>query len=623
VTIPTGASFHVGLAFLLGMVGQVLARHLRIPGIVVLLGLGVAAGPDGLDLLRPATLGGGLSSLVTFAVAIILFEGGMALDLRSVWRQGRAIRGLVTVGALVTAAGAGLAAHLLLGWEGPPAVLFGTLMIVTGPTVIQPILRRIRVSPRVATVLEGEAIFGDALGATVAVVALELALAPSGESLGHGWIGLLERFGVGVCLGLAAGGAIALAVRYEKVVAAEVRNALSFAILVGAYQLGEAVVGESGIIVAIAAGLVVGNLPGTKARGLHAFKEELTTLLLGLLFVLLAADVRLTEIRALGWAGVAVVASLMVVVRPVNVALATLGTDLTWRERGFLSWLAPRGIVAAAVASYFAEVLDAEGVGGGAALRALVFLVIAATVTIQGISGGLVARLLGVARGPRSGWAILGANGLGIALAERLGRDETILVDSSADHTAFARSRGLRAVTANALDESTLLHPEVESRKGFVATTPNEEINFIFARRAREILRVSDLWVALRRHHQGIRPEMLEEIRAHVLYGGPHQLEVWALRFERGLVALEWWRPGEEVDEIPGLESEETISTLLPVALRRGDDVVPFSSDVTPKEGDAVAFALFTEREDEAREALTGSGWSAAPPDGGNETDAT
>jgi len=620
LNLSTSPAFHVGLAFLLGMVGQVLARHLRVPGIVVLLGFGVLAGPDGLGLIRPETLGGGLSDLVAFAVAIILFEGGMALDLVEVWHQGRTIRRLVTLGAAITAVGAGLAAHFVLGWEGPPSVLFGTLVVVTGPTVIQPILRRIRAAPRVATILEGEAILGDAIGATIAVVALEFMLAPPAAELSRGGRGLLERLAVGLSLGALAGIAIALAVRHERVVSREMRNALAFAIVVGFYQLGESIRSEVGILVAITAGLVVGNLPGRRARGLHQFKEELTTLLLGLLFVLLAADVRLAEIRALGWRGALVVALLMFLVRPLDVLASSAGSDLSVRERAFLAWLAPRGIVAAAVASHFADVLAHQGIAGGAELRAMVFLVIAVTVTLQGLSAGPIARALGVARGPRSGWAILGANGLGMALAARLGdREEVVLVDGAADRCHEARARGFRVVEANALDEETFNHPEIESRRGFVATTQNEEVNFIFARRARDLLRATEVFVALRSQHSAILPDMVEEIHARTLFGRECRLDVWALRFERGLIEVETRVAGRDTGIPPAGEADDGGGSFLPLVVHRSGEVMPFAISGKARAGDAVEFAIHVDHRDEARAALAEAGWQRDAPASGAE----
>lgn len=606
--IPADPSFHVGLAFLLGMVGQVVARHLRVPGIVVLLATGVAVGPDGLGWLRPATLGAALPQLVSFAVAIILFEGSLALDLRAVWHQAPAIRRLVTVGALLTASAGAAAAHFVLSWEGPAAVLFGALIVVTGPTVIQPILRRIRLLPRVATILEGEAILGDAIGATLAVVALELSVSSSSALLARtGWA-LAARISVGVLLGLIAGVLVALSVRYERIVPPEVRNALAFAIVVGFYQIGDALSNESGILVAIVAGLLVGNLPGKRARRLHEFKEELTMLLLGLLFVLLAADVRLDEIAGLGWKGAAVVVLMMLVVRPLNVAVSTAGCGLEARERVFLAWLAPRGIVAAAIASHAGIVLQHEGIAGGPQLRALVFLVIAVTVTLQGLSAGPVARALGVAKPPRSGWAVLGANGLGLALAERLARTQAVVViDVAPERCRHARDLGFSVVEANALEEATFGIDEVEARLQFVAATPNEEVNFLFARRARELLKARELWIALRRDHSAIQPEMVAEIGGRILFARERRLGLWASRIETGLAEIEAFVAGEDA-ALPQGESA-LWADLLPLAHHRQSVVAPFSDSLALRAGDVVDFAVLRSRRTEIRKVLGSSGW--------------
>lgn len=608
--VTESPAFQVGIAFLLGMIGQVLARHLRLPGIVVLLALGVAAGRDGLDVLRPEILGHGLATLVAFAVAIILFEGGMALDLGAVRHQAKAIRGLVLVGSWITAIGGALAAHWLLGWEGSVAVLFGTLVVVTGPTVIQPILRRIRAQPRVATILESEAIFGDAVGATVAVVALELALAPTAGDVAQGWRPLVERFGFGALIGAAAGALVAVTVRSERLVPRDLKNVFALAVVVAAYQIGEAARSECGVVVAIVAGLVVGTLSRRSKRKLHEFKEELTSLLLGLLFVLLAADIRLDEIRALGWPAVGVVAALVFLVRPLNVLVSTAGTDLAANEKAFLAWLAPRGIVAAAVSSHFADVLDERGVAGGDELRALVFLVIASTVVVQGLSAGPVARWLGVARGPRSGWAILGANGLGIALAERLnGSAPVVLVDSSSERCREARERGLTVIEANGLDEETITHPEIEARRGVIATTANEEVNFIFARRARELLKTPEVCVALRAEHPAIQDPMLAEIGAKTLFGRERRLDLWALRVERELVRFERRVAARDATALPEIGGEGGGVPFLPLVLRRGGEPQPYAGAERPRSGDEVEFALFVERLAEARALLDAAGW--------------
>jgi hypothetical protein len=199
------ASLTLALAVALGIVVQGAARHMRVPGIVLLLAAGALLGPDALNLIRPATLGQGLNSLVGFAVAVILFEGGLNLEFGRLRRAQRPIRRLVTTGALLTTIGGTLAARLLLGWGWQMAVLFGVLVIVTGPTVVTPLVRRIKVQRAVATVLEAEGVLIDAVGAVVAAFAIEVALSPTGDTLLHRTTVLGGQIGLGVVMGGVAG----------------------------------------------------------------------------------------------------------------------------------------------------------------------------------------------------------------------------------------------------------------------------------------------------------------------------------------------------------------------------------------------------------------------------------
>lgn len=354
----------VAVALVAGMVAQVLARHLRIPGIVLLLAAGALLGPDVLGWVRPAELGPALQALVGFAVSIILFEGGLNLDLRRLARQAKSIRRLVTVGALVTAIGGTVLPILVLGWDWRPAVLFGTLVIVTGPTVVTPLLRRMRVQPRVGTVLEAEGVFGDAIGAIVAVVALEVVVSPSGASLAEGAWHLVLRLGSGTVFGILGGLAIGWVFKVENLVPEGLENIFTLSAVLALFQVSNALFPESGIVAAVFAGLTIGNMHIESLEELRDFKEQLTVLMITLLFVLLAADVRLAQLGDLGSGGWITVALLLLVVRPLNVFIGTAGTDLQLREKLFMSWMAPRGIVAAAVASLFAQSLHDAGIPG-------------------------------------------------------------------------------------------------------------------------------------------------------------------------------------------------------------------------------------------------------------------
>lgn len=602
----------VALALAAGMFAQALAHHLRIPGIVLLLGLGVLLGPDGLGVVRPDALGESLHTLVGFAVAVILFEGGMNLSLARMRREARSIRRLVTLGALVTAAGGTLAARLILHWDWVLSILFGTLVIVTGPTVINPLLRRIKVKERVATVLEAEGILGDAIGAIVAVVALEVVLSPAPLSFGGGAWHLLSRLAFGTFAGAAGGLAIAALLRNERVIPEGLESTFTLSIAMALFQSSNAIVSESGILAVIIAGIVVGNSPVRALADLREFKEQLTILLLGLLFVLLAADVRLAEVRSLGWAGLGTVLALMLVVRPLNILAGTAGLDLTWREKAFLSWLAPRGIVAAAVSSLFAQTLDEEGIAGGAELRALVFLVIAVTVVVQGLTGGLVASWLGLRRPSNTGYVILGANHLSRAMGQALrhGGEEVVLIDSNEDACRAAEEEGFRVLHGSGLEPGIQEKAELDTRAGCLGLTSNEEVNLLFARRARKDFKVHRVWVAVRRGHLGVSGEVVRRLGGHLLFGGPADILAWTHRLEYGEAGLDRWQFEAALAEDRSSVSPDLDGLLLPLAVVRGKKIFPMDERVSFRQGDRLYAAVVADRREEVESWLRPAGWT-------------
>jgi NhaP-type Na+/H+ or K+/H+ antiporter len=601
----------VALALAAGMLAQALAQHLRIPGIVLLLGMGVLLGPDVLNVVRPGTLGASLHTLVGFAVAVILFEGGMNLSLARMRREARSIRQLVTLGALVTAAGGTLAARLILGWDWVLSILFGTLVIVTGPTVINPLLRRIKVQERVATVLEAEGILGDAIGAIVAVVTLEAVLSPAPLSVAGGAWPFLSRLAFGAFFGAASGLGITALLRSERVVPEGLESVFTLSFAVALFQVSNAVVSESGILAVIVAGIVVGNSRSRALRDLREFKEQLTILLLGMLFVLLAADVRLAQVRFLGWAGLGTVLALMLVVRPLNILAGTLGSDLTWREKAFLSWLAPRGIVAAAVSSLFAQTLDEEGIAGGDELRALVFLVIAVTVVVQGLTGGLVASWLGLRRPSNTGYVILGANHLARAMGQalRAGGEEVVLIDSNEDACRAAEEEGFRVLHGSGLEPGIQERAELDTRAGCLGLTSNEEVNLLFARRARKDFKVPRVWVAVRLGHLGVSEEVVRRLGGHLLFGGPVEILAWTHLLESGEARIERWQAetSQAAEGSPGALDLDGL--LLPLAVMRGKKVFPVDEGVTFRQGDRLYAAVAKERREDVEDRLRRAGW--------------
>ena len=611
----TDAALAVSIALAVGMVAQSLARHLRVPGIVLLLIAGVVLGPDGFGVIDPDSLGPALQVLVGFAVGVILFEGGMNLGLKRLRRQARVIRRLITVGALVTAVGGTLLARLVLGWDWRLAVLFGSLVVVTGPTVITPLLRRFKVTHKVETVLEAEGVLIDAVGAVLAVVTLEVVLSFSTESLAEGAVQLVSRLGFGVVAGCLAGLIIALLLRYKKVVPEGFENVLTLSLVLALFQISNAIMPESGIMTVTAAGIVVGNIRTRALRDLMEFKEQLTLMFIGLLFVLLAASVRVQDVIDLGWPGLLTVLGLMFLVRPLNVWVSTRGSDLNVREKIFIAWLAPRGVVAAAVASMFAASLDAAGIPGGRELLALVFLVIAVTVNVEGSMGGIVASRLGLTRGKNRGYAILGANELGRALGRLLvaADTEVVFIDNNPTSVRAVEQEGFKVVFGNIHEERTLGRAALDERRGCIAVTPNEEVNLLFAGLASVEFKVESIYVALRHGQSSIKPETVAERGAQVLFGKPRDLDLWIVRLRRDLATPERWkleRQPKDEDKMSSLEF--TRQLVLPLLLHRGNKARPIGQGSPPREGDEIDFVLFSEQLEKARAELHARGWRPA-----------
>lgn len=613
---PTTPALVVSVALAAGILGQIVARHLKMPGIVVLLVAGVVLGPEVLGVIDPAVLGHAMHDVVGFAVAVILFEGGLNLNVSRLRREALPIRRLLTLGAAVTLAGAAVSARWLMGWDWSLAILFGSLVIVTGPTVVTPLLRRIRVNRNVETILEAEGVFIDAIGAILAIVVLEVVVqGPTRETVAQGLATPFLRLSAGLLLGLVCGGALTLLLRPRNLIPEGMQNTFSLAIAVALYQVSNLLVAETGIAAVIAAGLVVGNNAATPSlRDLKEFKEQLTVLLIGLLFVLLAADVALADMVALGGSGVLVVALLMFVVRPLSIAASTVGSDLGWRQKAFLAWVAPRGIVAAAISSLFAARLTDAGIPGGDALRALVFLVIGATVVLQGGTASAVAGLLGLRRTADRGFAILGANPLARLLATRLqaAGEDVVVMDASQDSTTQAQAQGLRVVFGNAMEERAMLSAHLESRRGIVGLLTNPAQNLLFAQKGRQEGGAPRAWVAIQRGPGAPAPESVLETGAHLLFASPHDLELWSVRIRRDLTRLELWAWEGTAGSPPDPDwrsPREGRNQLLPLLLVR-DGQPQLIDETTPlKPGDTVEWLVLVEAEEVAYRRLEDQGW--------------
>jgi len=623
-----GPTLTFTLALAAGAAAQLLARHLRLPSIVPLFAAGILLGPDGVGWIDPAALGEGLFAIVALGVAIILFEGGLALDVGALRRERAPIRSLVTTGVLTTAVGAAAVANLCLGWPWRVAALFGTLVVVTGPTVIRPLLRHLHVRKRVATILEAEGVFNDPIGAIAVAVTLQLALAPSEETLGTTALGLVARLGFGLVAGLAFGAALSRVLSGSRAVPPGLGNVVTLAAVLACYEACEVVLPSSGILAVTVAGIVVGNLDESAARRVREFKERLTIGLIALLFVLLAADVRLADVVALGAPGAVAVGLLMLVVRPLAVGVGTAGSGLPPGEKLFLSWVAPRGVVAAAVASLSAALMQAEGLAHGTELRALVFLTIACTVVIQGSTAGFVARWCGVEARERDTTVIFPAGALALTLGRALatpGRD-VVFVDRDPENVRRAQEAGFRVLYGDVFTEPTGLRLRFERPRTAIALGANEQENRLFAREARGELGAEEVYAAREpRAHPQADLARWREVRT--LFDRPRDVEQWNARLRHGEAVLARFvrgpeAPGADADAsepdatAPGEAGAARDPCLVLAARRAGpggeEGWEPMHADREPDADAEILALLHVPDEAEALERLAAQGWVRA-----------
>lgn len=488
--MTTAALYPAALALAAGMVAQTLAVRFAIPSIVCLLGAGVLLGPDVLGLLDPGVFGRARTDLVNLAVTVILFEGGLALEVERLRHVQRSLLLLLTLGAAISMMGGTLAAHMVLGLPWAISALYGALMIVTGPTVVTPLLSRLTVNRQVRELLVSEGVLIDPLGAIVAIAAAEYVVGDHAVLAASGWV-VFVRLVIGSATGILGGLALALVIR-RRWIPEDLTNPFVLGIVLLTAAWASHASPEAGLMAAVVQGIVLANVGLRRLRHLREFKEALTVLLLSFIFIVLAADLRLHEVQALGWRALAVVGALVWIARPLAVFAATVRSSLTIRERLFVTWICPRGIVAAAVAGLFRILLTHAEMPGGHQLEALVFVTVAVTVTVQGLTARRVARILKVDVLTLRGTIVVGADRFARLMARLLsahGR-QVAIIDRSGRLCRIARGEGFSVYEGDALSVDTLEEAGARYADTVVAMTRNPELNALVAQRVRNNFRV-------------------------------------------------------------------------------------------------------------------------------------
>jgi NhaP-type Na+/H+ or K+/H+ antiporter len=380
-----------------------------------------------------------------------------------------------------------MAAHWLGEFPWNIAFLYGSIIVVTGPTVISPLLKQINVDRQVATILEGEGVLIDPVGAILAFVVLDTIMNGDADPI-NAIIGLVMRLGIGAAIGGAGGYLMSLIFKRANFLSPELKNLVVLAILWGLFTVAQMIRSESGVMTTVIAGAVFANSSVPEERSLRSFKGQLTILSVSVLFILLAADLSIASVFALGWGSVFTVLVLMFVVRPINILCCTWNSNLNWRQKLFLSWVAPRGIVSASVASLFAISLTQRGINGGDAIKALVFLTIIMTVVCQGLTAGTIAKWLRITSKDATGAVIVGCNPLSLLIARFFQErgEAVVMIDTDPERCAKAAEQDVRVISSSALDVSVLEEAGLASMGTFLAMTNNGEVNFVLAQRAAE-----------------------------------------------------------------------------------------------------------------------------------------
>lgn len=475
------------IALAAGVTLVVLARKLNVSAIVLLLVGGVVLGPVGVGIVRPDSLGPLLPAIVSLSIGLILFEGGLTLDLRGYQVASSVILKLLSLGVLITWLTTATGVAFLFGHSSSFALLAGSLVIVTGPTVLVPLLKRIKVQPVLHSILHWEGVLIDPIGVFVAILCFEWATGFGGQHV-------LANFGLRVLVGLGAGGAAGLGLGWlirRQIIDEDMIDIVPLAAAALVFGIAEAVASESGLLATTVAGFVLGALRPAELKRIRRFKGAITDLLIGTLFILLAARLQPDQFRAFGVRGALLVLGVMLVVRPLNIFVCTAGESLRWNQRAFLSWVAPRGIVAASMSSLFALRLQERGVADAKFIETFTYSVIVATILAQGSTAGWLAKRLKLQRPAPTGWLIVGASVLAreaAAFIARVARVPVALIDLNPRLVREARAAGLRAVHADARDVAPLQEePDFQGLGNLLTLTDNEDLNSLLCHRWSEV----------------------------------------------------------------------------------------------------------------------------------------
>lgn len=521
----------------LGITSYWIAWRIHLPAILILLLVGFIAGPL-TDFLNPDEIFGDvLFPLISISVAIILFEGGLTLQFKELKDTAQVVRNLVSIGVVVTWIVGLVSAYYILDMSFSLALLLSAILIVTGPTVIIPMLQHLHLVSRIGSVAKWEGIINDPIGAILAVLVFEvISIGSSQAAAAIVAFGILKTIVVGFGLG-AAGAYILVFLLKRYWIPDSLQNPVTLMLVVMVFACSNVLQPESGLVSVTIMGIILANQRRVLIKHIVEFKENLRILFISALFILLAARLKMSDLQQINFQSIAFLAVMIFIARPAAVFLSTVRSKLNIRERIFLLWMAPRGIVAAAVASIFAFELTEAGISEASALKPLVFLVIIGTVVLYGITASPVAKWLKLAKPNPQGVLIVGSHSWARDIAKNLldRKFRVCMVDTNWGNISSARMDGIKTYYGSVLSDNIIDDIDFAGIGKMLAMTPNDEINNLSIL---HFMRIFDRAELYQLSHREKADRERDQISAHligrILYGNDITFDYLTRRYNQG-----------------------------------------------------------------------------------------
>lgn len=590
------------IAVLIAVSAQIIASRLKFPSIIIWLVAGMVLGTYGFNVIHASELEHALHTLIELGLAVILFEGGLNLNLKTLKEHGWTVGRLVTVAPLLTMLLGGVTVHYFIGMDWAVSFLFGALVAVGGPTVITPIVRQVRLDREVSHILSSEAMLVDGIGAILAIVVLQIVLLPELDAW-QSFVDIIMKFGVGTVIGLLGGWILGFALKKNIVDSSEQRVILTLASVWGIFLLADQISSQAGLLAVLVAGAVIQQMAIPDLQGLKHFKGSLSMLLISVLFVLLAANLNLHVMEKWLWQGLLVFVVLAVVVRPLAIYLSALGSNLKQGQIMFLALMAPRGVVAAGVTSLFALILSDAGNPHADTLLALVYIIIIVSVFIYSLLARPLSVWLNVAGSGDRSVLIVGGGQVGAELGRLLSEDREVrFLDLNSQVVRNLKNAGFEVLQGNALDPLYMEVIHAEEISSVVVMTGSSDHNLHIARLAMEQFHIRDAYITLEEGAEKKHSALIHQLQVKRLFAKPYTFSYWHDQAARKRLVFESVMV-EKDSLMVGLKMQalRIPHGVQPLAVKRNQQSLIVHDNLVLEEGDEIYALVRPERIEEGQ----------------------